>query len=165
MDHPKNWFGAGDVVKINLFPDKVGVILELLTSNQCIQNPPQVTPNGFPKTRPKNNGAVPIAGLDLASMAWSVPPATGELWHANVLTEFLRPAKNSPTIMHLLKIDEVVVKNRQRGLVRKWYRYHGTFTRCKYLGGGNSKMFYFHLENWERFPVWLICFNGVETTN
>ena len=28
-----------------------------------------------------------------------------------------------------------------------------------------SNIFYFHPENWERFPIWLIFFNWVETTN
>ena len=33
------------------------------------------------------------------------------------------------------------------------------------LGGGNSNVFYFHPENWGRFPCWLIFLKGVETTN
>ena len=32
-------------------------------------------------------------------------------------------------------------------------------------GGGNSMIFYFHPENWGRFPFWLIFFRWVETTN
>ena len=36
---------------------------------------------------------------------------------------------------------------------------------AKELGGGNSNIFYFHPENWGRFPFWLIFFKGVETTN
>ena len=32
------------------------------------------------------------------------------------------------------------------------------------LGGGNSNILYFH-PYWGRFPFWLICFKGVETTN
>ena len=35
-----------------------------------------------------------------------------------------------------------------------------------YLGGGNSTIFcHFHPENWGRFPIWLIFFRWVETTN
>ena len=33
------------------------------------------------------------------------------------------------------------------------------------LGGGNSNIFYFHPETWGRFPIWLIFFRWVETTN
>ena len=33
----------------------------------------------------------------------------------------------------------------------------------EFLGGG-FKDFYFHPENWERFPFWLIFFKWVETT-
>ena len=94
LDHPKNWFGAGDVVKIKLFPNKAGVILELLTSNQCFQNTPKWLPMVSRKHAPKTTVRCQFAlfgsvewsrcfvtpGLDLASMAWSVPPATGEPW-------------------------------------------------------------------------------------
>ena len=34
-----------------------------------------------------------------------------------------------------------------------------------FLGGGNSNIVYFHPENWGRFPISLIFFRWVETTN
>ena len=33
------------------------------------------------------------------------------------------------------------------------------------LGGGNSNIFHFHPDPWRRFPIWLIFFRSVETTN
>ena len=38
-------------------------------------------------------------------------------------------------------------------------------TDRKRLGGGNSNILYVHPENWGRFPIWLIFFRWVETTN
>ena len=36
---------------------------------------------------------------------------------------------------------------------------------CRFLGGGNSNIFYVHPETWGNDPNWLIFFKGVETTN
>ena len=33
------------------------------------------------------------------------------------------------------------------------------------MGGGNSKMFYFHPDPWRHDLIWLIFFKWVETTN
>ena len=46
-----------------------------------------------------------------------------------------------------------------------WWNLHQQKSADLYLGGGNSNIFYFHPENWGRFPFWLIFFKGVETTN
>ena len=88
-----------------------------------LSEPPQVTPNGFPKTRPQKHqcGAnspclgplewsrcFVTPGLDLASMAWSVPPATGETVKANVLTECAKLRK--------IHRQNAAVKNRQGGV-------------------------------------------------
>ena len=37
--------------------------------------------------------------------------------------------------------------------------------KIDFLGGGNSNIFHFHPEIWGRFPIWLIFFKRVETTN
>ena len=46
--------------------------------------------------------------------------------------------------------------------IHVWYIY---LHLVDLLGGGNSNIFYVHPENWGRFPIWLIFFKGVETTN
>ena len=46
--------------------------------------------------------------------------------------------------------------------VHEWLMFYGINAD---LAGGNSKIFYVHPEPWGRFPIWLIFFKGVETTN